>query len=95
MIGWRGQGWARATLWCGRPFDPPAPPLRLFKAPASKTLTEEATIREKFQSRRHREAKIRETEVSVLARRRDGELPPEAVSTAIFTAIAAPMMRRE
>ncbi|KAK1683071.1 hypothetical protein QYE76_043919 [Lolium multiflorum] len=40
MIGWRGQGWARATLWCGRPFDPPAPPLRLFKASVSKTLTE-------------------------------------------------------
>ncbi|KAK1664264.1 hypothetical protein QYE76_052423 [Lolium multiflorum] len=31
MIGWRGQGWARATLWCRRPFAPPTPPLRLFK----------------------------------------------------------------
>ncbi|KAK1694181.1 hypothetical protein QYE76_010878 [Lolium multiflorum] len=47
MTWWRGQGWARATLWCHRPFDPPAPPLRLFKASVSKTLGEEATIREK------------------------------------------------
>src|SRR5215213_5850491 len=31
-------GGARATLWCGHPFDPPAPPLRLYKAPGSKTL---------------------------------------------------------
>ena len=44
-----------------------------------------------FQSRRHREAKIRGTEVSVLARRRDGEVPPEGISidtTAIFIAAA-------
>ncbi|KAK1612268.1 hypothetical protein QYE76_035941 [Lolium multiflorum] len=54
-------------------------------------------VREKFQSRRHREAKIWGTGVSVPARRRDGEVPPEgfsidtaAISTAIFIT-AAPM----
>ncbi|KAK1609858.1 hypothetical protein QYE76_033531 [Lolium multiflorum] len=43
MIGWRGQGWARATLWCGRPFAPPTLPFRLYKGPDLKTLKEEAT----------------------------------------------------
>ena len=55
---------------------------------------------ETFQSRRHREAKIWGTGVSVPARRRDGEVPPEgfsidtaAISTAIFITAAAPMRR--
>ena len=100
MTWWRGPGPGRATLWCRRLVDPPAPPLRLFKAPASKTLTEKATIREKFQSRRHREAKIWGTGVSVPAPCRSGEVPPEgfsidtaAISTAIFITAAAPMRR--
>ncbi|KAK1617937.1 hypothetical protein QYE76_023454 [Lolium multiflorum] len=98
MVARPGPG--RATLWSRRLVDPPAPPLRLFKAPASKTLTEEATIREKFQSRRHREAKIWGTGVSVPAPCRRREVPPEgfsidtaAISTAIFITAAAPMRR--
>ena len=39
---------------------------------------EKATVRETFQSRRHREAKIWGTGVSVPARRRDGEVPRKA-----------------
>ena len=39
-----------------------------------------ATVRETFQSRRHREAKIWGTGVSVPARRWDGEVPPEGIS---------------
>ena len=57
-IGRRGPGPGRAALWCRHPFDPPAPPLRLFKAPASKTLTEEATIRKTLQRRRRRESHL-------------------------------------
>jgi hypothetical protein len=55
---------------------------------------------ETFQSRRHREAKIWGTGVSVPARCRSGEVPPEgfsidtaAISTAIFITAAAPMRR--
>ena len=75
-------------------------PLRLplgayLSLPDLKTPPETTIRRKTFQSRRHREIKIRGTELSVPAPRRDGELPPEAVSTAIFTAIAVPMMRRE
>src|SRR5215217_3729246 len=90
----------RAALWCGGPRPPPRLPFRLHKAPASKTLTEEATVRETFQSRRHREAKIWGTGVSVPAPCRSGEVPPEgfsidtaAISTAIFITAAAPMKR--
>ena len=52
-----------------------------------KPRDKKATVRETFQSRRHREAKIWGTGVSVPARRRDGEVPPEGFSidtTAIF-----------
>ncbi len=52
---------------------------------------EKATVRETIQSRRHREAKIWGTGVSVPARRRDGEVPPEGFSidtTAIFITAA-------
>src|SRR5215217_4185524 len=37
---WRGQRGGRAALWCGGPRPPPRLPFRLYKAPASKTLTE-------------------------------------------------------
>ena len=78
----------------------PAPPycviassafrLRLFaylKVPDLKPRDGKATVQETFQSRRHREAKIWGTGVSVPARRRDGEVPPEGSSidtSAIF-----------
>ena len=52
-------------------------------------------LQKTFQSHRHRETPIRGTKVSVPALCRDGELPPEAISTAIFTAIAVSMTRRE
>ena len=45
-----------------------------------KPRDEKATVRETFQSRRHREAKIWGTRVSVPARRRDGEVPPRKAS---------------
>ena len=64
--------------------------LRLFtykKVPDLNLRYGKATVRETIQSRRHREAKIWGTGVSVPARRRDGEVPPEGFSidtTAIF-----------
>ena len=64
--------------------------LRLFayiKVLDLKPRDGKATVRETIQSRRHREAKIWGTGVSVPARRRDGEVPPEGISidiTAIF-----------
>ena len=64
--------------------------LRLFpyiKVPDLKTTTRSTKREKTFQSRRHREAKIWGTGVSVPARRRDGEVPPEGSSidtTAIF-----------
>ena len=63
MIGRRGPGPGRAALWCRRPFDPPAPPLRLYKASVAKTLKRRTTRRKTFQSRHHREAKIWGTEL--------------------------------
>ena len=99
-IGWRGQRGGRAALWCGGPRPPPRLPFRLFKASVAKTLSRSTKPTETFQSRRHREAKIWGTGVSVPARRRDGEVPPEgfsidtaAISTAIFITAAAPMRR--
>jgi hypothetical protein len=75
-------------------------PFRLFKASVAKTLIRSTKPTETFQSRRHREAKIWGTGVSVPARCRDGEVPPEgfsidtaAISTAIFITAAAPMRR--
>ena len=68
--------------------------LRLFaylKVPGLNLRYGKATVRETFQSRRHREAKIWGTGVSVPARRRDGEVPPEGSSidtTAIFITAA-------
>ena len=90
----------RAALWCGGPRPPPRLPFRLFKASVAKTLIRSTKPEKTFQSRRHREAKIWGTGVSVPARRRDGEVPPEgfsidtaAISTAIFITAAAPMRR--
>ncbi|KAK1660956.1 hypothetical protein QYE76_049115 [Lolium multiflorum] len=64
-------------------------PFRLYKGLRRKPLREEATVREKFQSRRHREAKIRGQ--SLFGTPPDGEVPLEgfsidtaAISTAIF-----------
>ena len=68
--------------------------LRLFayiKVPDLNLRNGKATVRETFQSRRHREAKIWGTGFSVPARRRDGEVPPEGYSidtTAIFITAA-------
>ena len=73
---------------------PSALRLRLFaylKVPDLKLRYGKATVRETFQSRRHREAKIWGTGVSVSARCRDGEVPPEGSSidtTAIFINVA-------
>ena len=71
-------------------------PLRLclfayLKVPDLNLRYGKATVRETFQSHRHREAKIWGTGVSVPARRRDGEVPPEGSSidtTAIFITAA-------
>ena len=74
---------------------PPSPfRLRLFaylKVPGLNLRDGKATVRETFQSRRHREAKIWGTGLSVPARRRDGEVPREGISidtTAIFITAA-------
>ncbi|KAK1556103.1 hypothetical protein QYE76_017854 [Lolium multiflorum] len=73
--------------------------LRLFayiKVPDLKHETEEATVRETFQSRRHREAKIWGTGVSVPAPCRTGKCPEgfsidtAAISTAIFITACLP-----
>ncbi|KAK1629530.1 hypothetical protein QYE76_003845 [Lolium multiflorum] len=94
--GERWRGWAWRPLWCRRLV---APPIRLFaylKVPDLKPRYGKATVRETFQSRRHREAKIWGTGVSVPARRRDGEVLPEGFyinTTAIFITAAAPMRR--
>ena len=56
---------------------------RLFaylKVPDLNLWDGKATVRETFQSRRHREAKIWGTGVSVPARRRDGKVPLEGSS---------------
>ena len=92
----------------GAAKEPGAPPycvvapsafrIRLFaylKVPDLNLRYGKATVRETFKSRRHREAKIWGTGVSVPARRRDGEVPPEgfsidsaAISPAIFITAA-------
>ena len=98
------EGHRGPTRVGGAAKEPGAPPycvvapsafrLRLFaylKVPDLKPRYEKATVRETFQSRRHREAKIWGTGVSVPARRRDGEVPPEGSSidtTAIFITAA-------
>ena len=59
--------------WCVEPPDPLR--LRLFaylSLPDLSLRDGKTTVRETIQSRRHREAKIWRTELSVLARRRDG-----------------------
>ena len=83
----RGQARARAALLCGSLVTPPTLPFRLLKVSVAKTLSRSTKPEKTFQSRRHREAKIWGTGVSVPARRRDGEVPPEGSSidtTAIF-----------
>ena len=99
-LGRRGLGLGRAGLLCGALVWPPDLPFRLLKVSVAKTLPRSTKPTETFQSRRHREAKIWGTGVSVPARRRDGEVPPEgfsidtaAISTAIFITAAAPMRR--
>ena len=88
----RGYGGA-ARAWAAPPYCVVASSalrLRLFaylKVPDLNLRYRKATVRETFQSHRHREAKIWGTGVSVPARRRDGEVPPEGSSidtTAIF-----------
>src|SRR5215217_5576210 len=92
--------WGRAALWCGGPRPPPKLPFRLFKASVAKTLLRRTKPTETFQSRRHREAKIWGTGVSVPAPCRSGEVPTEgfsidtaAISTDIFITAVAPMKR--
>ena len=91
------HGAGAARLGPAPPYCVAAPyPLRLrlfayIKVPDLKPRYVKATVRETFQSRRHREAKIWGTGVSVPARRRDGEVPPEGSSinsTAIFITAA-------
>ncbi|KAK1616556.1 hypothetical protein QYE76_022073 [Lolium multiflorum] len=92
MTWWRAQP-GRATLWSRRLVDPPAPPLRLYKAPASKTLTEEATIRESSRAAAIA-AKIGDKSLCSAPAQRCPEgfsIDTAAISTAIF--ITAPMRR--
>ena len=94
----RGQEGGGATLWGGPLGTPPTSPLRLYIPPSPKTLTRSTIFHEEFRSRRHREDKFRGTEVSVPARRRDGELPPESSPSTPPTSsspLLSPMMRRE
>ena len=91
----RGPGGGAPPYGLGTPWPLRLPLFAYLGLSDLKTPTETHDTEKTFQSRRHREIKIRGTELSVPAPRRDGELPPEAVSTAIFTAIAVPMMRRE
>ena len=70
----------RAALWCGAPVPPLDLPFRLQIASVTKPPVPRATIRKTFQSRRHRDAKIWGTGVSVPARCRSGEVPPEDFS---------------
>ncbi|KAK1660624.1 hypothetical protein QYE76_048783 [Lolium multiflorum] len=100
MIGRRGLGLAAPAYGV---VAPSTLRLRLFayKKPLDlKPRYGKTTVQETFQSRRHREAKIWGTGVSVPAPCRSGEVPPEgfsidtaAISTAIF--ITAAPMRRE
>ena len=82
-IGRRGPGLGRAALWCRRLFGPLTLPFRQFKASIEKTLIQRTTIRKTFQSRRHREAKIWGTGVSVLAPCRRGDSPAGGLYTAM------------
>ena len=63
-----------------------------------KPLNNPTIFHEEFRSRRHREDKFRGTEVSVPARRRDVELPPESSPSTpppSSSPLLSPMMRRE
>ncbi|KAK1619298.1 hypothetical protein QYE76_024815 [Lolium multiflorum] len=90
--------WPRRPYGVATPSTLPAPPLRLYKASVAKPDAKNHDTKT-FQSRRHREAKIWGTGVSV-PHPAGGEVPPEgfsidtaAISTAIFITAAAPMRR--
>ena len=94
----RGPPLGRATRWGPHLGTPPTPPFRLYILSIAKTLTHPTIFHEEFRSRRHREDKFRGTEVSVPARRRDGELPPESSPSTpppSSSPLLSPMMRRE
>ena len=97
-IGGRGPPLGRATRWGPHLGTPPTSPLRLYMLPDVKTLKQSTIFHEEFRSRRHREDKFRGTEVSVPARRRDGELPPESspsTPSPSSSPLLSPKMRRE
>ncbi|KAK1685569.1 hypothetical protein QYE76_046417 [Lolium multiflorum] len=90
------QAPAAPAPWCRRPFDPPAPPLRLYKAPGSKT-----PIRSTKTTKPSRAAAIarpRSGGQESLFRQRGSapegfSIDTAAISTAIFITAAAPMRR--
>ena len=86
-VGRCGPSPGLAGLVCGPTRTPPTLPFRLLKVSVAKTLPRSTKPEKTFQSHRHREAKIWGTGVSVPARRRDGEVPPEGFSIDI-TAIS-------
>ena len=94
------RGWppCRANRWCGPLGPPPTLPLRLFIPSDAKTLKDEAIFPEEFRSAAAIDDKFRGTEVSVPARCRDGELPPEpspSTPPPSSSPLLIPMMRRE
>ena len=96
---WRcGRRWGHASLWFGPLGAPPTSPLRLFIPPDAKTLKHQVIFPEEFRSAAAIDDKFRGTEVSVPARRRDGELPPESSPSTpppSSSPLLTPMMRRE
>ncbi|KAK1644648.1 hypothetical protein QYE76_062453 [Lolium multiflorum] len=79
-----------AALLCSGSVPPPTPSLRLYKPFRPKNAIPIDETPERLQGRRrHRETPIRGTE-SLSARRRDGEVPPEAIS---INATASVMLR--
>ena len=97
-IGRRGAPLCRAAIWCGGPAAPPTLPLRLYIAPDAKTLKEQVIFQKGFRSAAAIDDKFRGTEVSVPARCRDGELPPESSPSTpppSSSPLLTPMMRRE
>jgi hypothetical protein len=75
---WSGAGpSSRATRWCGPLVHPLASPFRLYILSKAKTLNRPVSVHKKFHSAATIEDQFWETEVSVLAPCRDGELPPK------------------
>ena len=97
-IGRRGSGAHRAAWWFGPLGGPPTSPLRLYIASDAKTLKYQVIFHEEFRSAAAIDDKFRGTEVSVPARCRDGELPPESSPSTpppSSSPLLTPMMRRE